>query len=563
MTNEALLMRMKAAQARGGRPTLEGGTIPRGPVGSSRDLNRIAAVPSWVPDRLELEDLKATLQLTGGMELRDIQARALLSAQYAGGLFAPIGVGQGKTLIAALLPTVLDRRAVVLTTPSLVKQAVSMVKEYSRHFLIRRDVKWVGYSTLSTASGQRILEDLDPDLIICDEAHNLKDRSSARTKRFLRFMKHKPGTILCALSGTITKRSVMDFAHLLELALGDASTLPHHWPTLKEWSEVLDVPKTGAPRHPGHLRAVFGADVRDGWRRKFISTCGVVASEADDVGSTLIIRRRPLPEHPIVLQQTKRLHERWERPDGEPLTTAMEVAAVERQIRLGGHYRWDWPLGVSVAEQLRWHDTRKYWLRALKLLMDMDGNKPGRDSPMLMERCVARGEYEDAFHFWEQWQLAKREIVGPKSVWSTLTLDPLEDIVAMVREPECIWTDIVAVGHKLAQLGGWRYYGAGDDTIIHEDGSKPIVASIQAHGTGRNLQMFSRALVAGGGPTGLVWQQMLGRHHRQGQTADEVRFDVLFPEELKAARADAKFIQEITGETQKLMLANMEDFDDE
>jgi hypothetical protein len=540
------------------------GVVQKGGVGHSEDLERIIRIPPWSPPEEDRQFLRSTLTLPGAtMSLRDVQLNALTAAMYAKGLFGAVGVGHGKTLIAALLPTVLDKRAVVLTTPTLVKQARQMTAEYRKHFLIRNDIEWVGYSKLSSASGQRLLHDLNPELVICDECHCLKSETAARTKRFLRFM-HETGAMFAGLSGTITKRSIMDFAHLLELAVGDSTPLPIERQVLKEWAEALDVPKTGRPRPEGQLRRVFGSPAREGWQKKFAGTCGVVVTAgADEVDASLIFKYRKLTPRPELEELVQRLQTRWERPDGEQITDAMTLARVERELRLGGHHKWLWKLGVPDHAKLRWLNDRARWLKELRELMKVHGNRPGRDSPFLMERCVARNEYPTVYPIWETWQNTKRSVEAPESVWASLSLTPLEEIVEMVREPVCIWTDIVAVGSKIAQLGGWRYYGGGDDTLTKEDGSKTIVCSIQAHGTGRNLQCFSKAVVAGGGPTGLMWQQLIGRHHRQGQEADEVRFTILFPEELAAARADAKYIEQMTGEQQKLLLAQVEEEEEE
>jgi hypothetical protein len=86
------------------------------------------------------------------------------------------------------------------------------------------------------------------------------------------------------------------------------------------------------------------------------------------------------------------------------------------------------------------------------------------------------------------------------------------------------------------------------------------VASIQAHGTGRNLQMFSRNLVVSCPSAGADWEQLLGRTHRQGQQADEVEYDFFdtFDHEVKTAVKDAAYIKDILGQDQRLLFADRE-----
>ena len=84
---------------------------------------------------------------------------------------------------------------------------------------------------------------------------------------------------------------------------------------------------------------------------------------------------------------------------------------------------------------------------------------------------------------------------------------------------------LTAFGRAVAEAGDFPFYGAGDVAaagILQENGKRTVVASIKAHGTGRNLQAFCRNLVANPPSDGATWEQLLGRTHRQGQEADEV-----------------------------------------
>jgi hypothetical protein len=57
-----------------------------------------------------------------------------------------------------------------------------------------------------------------------------------------------------------------------------------------------------------------------------------------------------------------------------------------------------------------------------------------------------------------------------------------------------------------------------------------------------------------------AWEQLIGRTHRQGQLADEVEVYVFahgaFADALETARERAKYIENTTGNTQKLLLAS-------
>ena len=543
------------------------------PVAHSRELDRILAIPRREIQTHLFEDVRAAVtKAQGRLRLRDLQCAALIEAHTAGGLFAPIAVGAGKSLVCALLPGVLaSERAVILAPAGLVKQGERMLDEYRRHFEIADGIRYLSYAALSSQSKASELADYAPDLIIADECHRLANPSAVRTRRFLRYMKAHTDTRFCALSGTITKRSIRDFAHLLALALGDWTPLPRDWPTLAEWSEALD---GEADRRPvGALVRLCSTpteDPRVGWRRRLLDTRGVVASDENEIGASLVIRSVPRPSSKKIDAALAHLASAWERPDGEYLTTALEVARTRRQLRCGGYYHWVWSEDTSLADQITWRSERSRYLADLREYLARCA-RPGMDSPGLVERAIvavwsttSRESFDRIRASYLACQRAIEGIDPPTAEWTWI-----DDVVVSAVEmrtrgssPIVIWTDTVPVGVAISKAIGAPYYGAGlrdSSAILDEDGSRTIVCSIQAHGEGRNLQAFDRALVVGGGPTGKVWEQLLGRHHRSGQTSDEVIFDVIFPDELDAAKRDAEYIEQTTGNRQKLLSATYVD----
>ncbi|RUO93093.1 hypothetical protein D7Y11_11445 [Corallococcus sp. AB018] len=101
----------------------------------------------------------------------------------------------------------------------------------------------------------------------------------------------------------------------------------------------------------------------------------------------------------------------------------------------------------------------------------------------------------------------------------------------------------------------------GLSTIIRENGKRSIVASLRAHGTGKNLTAFSRMLFVNPPADGGAWEQAIGRIHRQGQLADECEVELYqHTEELadafRKARDFARFIEQVEGTPQKLCFAS-------
>ena len=551
-------MKLDALRTLGAAPvTIHKGTTQWRPVGHSRELSRVLAIPRRQLNDDHNDGMRDLLQRPqGSLRLWDVQCRALVEAIHADGLFAALPVGTRKTLIGALLPTVLDKRAVYLTTPSLKRQVDDMLDEYRDSFHVRDDLVVESYSALSSQRRARLLEDFAPELIVADECHALAKPSAARTKRFLRYMKRNPETVFCGLTGSMVRKSLRDFAHLLQLALRDWTPLPRDWPTLTEWAEALDV---GGERPAGALAKLCREDEtpREGWGRRFRETRGVMTSENESCAAPLHIRSLGFEPSEIIAKAILDVEAKWERPDGEWLTTAIEVARVRRQLKLGGFYRWVWPDHVALDDIRRWCDTRRAYRQELTATLRNFGRE-GMDSPGLIEAAAERGE----IHLYTRadWEFCNATIPSPLVTWRWLDESLLTQVVDYLDRsgPVIVFVDNPTVGKRLADMLGTTYFGQGRkaaDALVVERGNRHVVASIRAHGTGRNLQAFYRALVVGGPTSGADWEQLLGRLHRAGQLASEVTYRVLWTDEVDRAREDAKFINETTGAPQKLLSA--------
>ena len=126
-----------------------------------------------------------------------------------------------------------------------------------------------------------------------------------------------------------------------------------------------------------------------------------------------------------------------------------------------------------------------------------------------------------------------------------------------------LWYDHDAFGRRVADLANVPFYGPGAKAsieILAERGDRALVVSIRAHGTGKNLQQFSRQLVANPPSDGAIWEQLLGRTHRQGQIADEVTVGIYrhtdeFRYALDKARELSAYITGTMGGASKLLRA--------
>lgn len=547
------------------------------PVKDSEDFGRVSALPRRELKiyQQQIDALHAEiLRPEATRRLRPIQALALLEARAQDGLFGPIGVGAGKTDVSLLLPTVMKSKVAVLLVPAALRTKVikhdypQLMREYYLPHLVggdvvpmdRESVLYVfSYSELSLAKNSDLLERLRPDLIVCDEAHALRHPTAARTKRFVRYFKANRTTRLAALSGTITSKSLKDYAHLAFLALKDGTFTPTKWVTLEEWAAALDVGPM--PTRPGVLRKWCRDDepTREGWRRRMVETPGVVATtESAFLGASLNFYERKV-EVPKELKAALRdLAATWTRPDGEEtFEDPMAYARCARQLATGFYYRWKWPRGEAEIVRRHWLSTRSDFHRAMARFLQYRA-KPGLDSPLLVTKAVQDGRV-DMPEYWA-WSAVK-DLCEPETEAVWLSRAVLENAAAWLEENKGIaWYEHVEIGKELAAMTGLRHYGAGADGIITERGDRSVIASIRAHGTGKNLQAFSTQLVITPPTSGTTWEQLLGRTHRPGQSADEVdvwlyRHTPEMKTALKKALADAEYQQATTGNDQKLLKA--------
>jgi hypothetical protein len=560
------------------------------PVGTSPEFERIRALPrrrlivgkgkvsvvrlkDGKPDAEELApkdypDATPYFARAGArLKLWPLQNAALHEISLANGGFLSISVGGGKTLVSLLAADALQsRRMVLLVKPQLRQQLLLRdVPFYSQHFRIPIDrIHVVSYNDLSSPRRRDILDKIRPDLIVADEAHSLRIRSSSRTRRFIRYMRENPGTRFVALSGTMSKRSILDFAHLIEFALRKNSPLPSHFRVLETWAEALDV--SDDPKDPGVLLELCqsGETVREGFRRRMVETQGVVASEEGSLGTTLIIQPRAIALPDVVREKLFHsktgLYATW-RIGEEELADGMALNRVARQIVSGFHYEWKWKDGQRDVE---WIMARRAWHKAVRDYLQHSSRRV-MDSPFLLARAAQEGRWEcDA---WAPWAAVKSRS-EPETVATWLSPFMVRDAViwarerAKAKENGIIFYEHTALGVAIAQVGELPLFGAGADATTADVRKTPvIVCSIKAQGEGKNLQAWNRMLVTAPPANGLSWEQMIGRVHRPGQQADEVVVEPYlhcdeFNSAFESAIKDAQYIEQTQGGKQKLLFAN-------
>lgn len=615
------------------------------PVQDSDDLERVLALPRREP--LDLKSVRAEAMVEYEMakyakpnssckcatidrqialgkrtcitRFLPMQAWMLHEIGIVRGLIAQASVGAGKTVCNILAPLAMglkeNESALLLVPPTLVEQTEIDYRLIAQHFrvpalMVRKagqddkpyqvagapTLYVVGYSMISQTENSDIFEEISPSLIIADECDALKDRTAARTMRFLRYFSgtdkmtkaerraRLSSTRLCAWTGSITDSRIEEYQHLALLALREKSPLPLSREVTEEWGRCLNANATSPAgrlleRMVETVDPVLGPlcrpgeSVRTGFHRRLRETMGFVIANAGRViveGSEdkreveLDIREKEAPPLPprvaealAKVRKGTRPDSMFGSPDDETLVDALAIAKCAQEVACGMFYRWKFPPIKGVLQKREtieeWYKARKLWNSELRDML-MRGEE-FLDTPKLCENAARRayGEMErdprrpvwksDA---WPRW----RDIMD-KVVWEpeACRIDPFlaQDAAdwgnenrgiiwyGMTEFAEWVWELSGPPGKRLTLHRGGPKAG---ELLRNESGERSIIASIKSHGRGRNgLQyIFNHQLVAQTPASASAYEQLLGRLDRKGQREDRVITEIyLHTREVKKA----------------------------
>lgn len=654
-----------------------GGKGPQAAV--DHEIARILSLPyiqegvARCPDRDTYEKTLLNHVCPREFRLRPVQIDAVYTYEMYGGLFAPVGVGWGKTIISILIAKIgMQRRGhqrvVIMTPPEVYDQLSKRDLPQARQLLALDGIPfWLvkggrqerlrtarqpgpgvfvySYSSLSTVTGYDELMAISPSLWIQDEAHYLASPHSARTRRWNAVANEVGQAVaggklgpdcraktleMAAMSGTITKKRVSDYAHLARRCLRDSSPVPIKDSAVDAFGAAVDADVSGVgmtdldrlrmellikwanehefyplehPNDQGVHRTLQEA-TRESYQLRLRTSPGVVATGDASAACSLIISwsepARPRSE------------------DAERMAKLMEQVTVDMVtpdgdiIDYGMHtFKWLWELSSGFYNSLRWPTLKEIVAANLrrgkaisdkeaeallmgakshnKLLQEyhrqlrvfLDGHiQPGCDTPMLvgqelthvMNGRVPRFQIPrtllDAYraHKGALYDDLPERKQLPTRVCSYKVDAAVEWCKAHAPEHKgpggLVWYHHPEIGlwlhERLTEEGiNHTMAGAGANEAAYAAG---LVVCSYAHATGKNLQKQSRNLVVELRREATIMEQMLGRTHRQGQEADDVRADVLVSNGFdlalfNAILKDADYIQSTTGMLQRLCYA--------
>jgi hypothetical protein len=549
-----------------------------------------------------------------GFRLQRVQAEALQIFSEQGGLFAPIEVGGGKTLIGL--------RAVGIAIEQGLKRVMMFVPPQVYSQLVNHDIaqvrRWVPlgcsfyllggkspakrkqmaggrrgcwvmpYSLLSRPDSFELLEQIRPDLMIFDEAHNLKNRGAARTKRIMTYWRRfRPHVV--AMSGTMTSKSLNDYAHLLLMCLRDGAPVPLDANTVQEWAATIDSEQKqteafhGKKTGPGPLRPLIvwsnknfpkeqldftTTGFRSAFMNRLMTTPGVVASPADSLGVSLVIENERADKMAstggaLLQELTDQLEEHWVSPCGDEIEHAMLIWKWNSELSAGIYNSLIWPDEDALAGRLNirssvskdllersksYHSGLQYYHKELRTWFRNYPHRPGLDTPMLIGGNMARYGHRDVgevlYKAWKNKNDLKGDDIIERDKLPVRVCDykikmalkwaqKQEDggIVWFHHKEVGLWLNEVLTAAGLPVI----YCPAGkaaNQFLTSPDAAekcagKILICSISSHGTGKNLQFMQNQLFAQLPISEMAFEQAIGRTHRKGQEADEIYIGTL------------------------------------
>jgi hypothetical protein len=479
------------------------------------------------------------------------------------------------------------------------------------------------YSLLSARDAVETLKAIKPDTIIGDEIHEVGRKSAARTKRLFDYIDTYDPEVV-GLSGTITGKSVQDYWHIIKSALGQNCPLPLSSTLASEWATVIDSDsksvegrgdlseaKSGplmplvdwARRHfPEEKFSASVPGFRKAYRCRLNSAPGVVSTGLAEIGTSLTLHNTNLEQQLEAATGYERLkelietvEELWETPNGDEIEHAIHTWKWLYELSAGFYNELTWPEPKDYAERKRISENKAADIldRAIehhaagqeyaKELRKFLQNSPpeGMDTPMLVG-----GEL---YRHGDDW--AHTELYKLWSAWRDLDFEGRPDRDSNAVRI-CDYKIVAALEHaaELAsqgkgglfwyhhqEIGSWaaEYFEEAGLPVLHcpagpahnksiidkVNKDKIILASMSAHGTGKNLQHFEENYFIQWPRPAKIAEQTLGRTHRNGQKADELivhlNNTLIFDKmNFAACLNDALYIHQTTGNRQKLIYCN-------
>ena len=533
-------------------------------VRRTADFRRIEALPRRVVTRKLAESLvsKWTQRLavpgSGGI-LKPWQAMAFEELEAYRGALLGYPVGLGKTLISALAPVVLGSKRAVLIIPAALKE-----KTYSDFAALRG--KWrlpspfpriLTREELQTETNALLLWQIKPDLITVDEADDLANSEASVPTRISRYRTEAgEDCVVLAMTGSLARKSIMGYWHLLLLCLGSAAPVPLDRTEAKDWAKAIDEGIRGQRPHPGPLGATV-EEARAWFASRTAETPGVILVDEDSCSAPLDVRVRIAPEDKILDGYYKTFLTEFTNPDGFDVTDPLSRFRMDQQMGGAGMY-----LLMDPPPPKPWADARRTFAKFVRaaILHSRNSSNPIETEAQVVRRYRARPEVTN----WIRIEPTFTPHTRP--VWLTESLlEAAEAWLAESDAPGVVWYGVVEFGDALMRRTGLPRFGPGGKDQqgrgLHVAPPGNVIVSWNANKRGFNLQRFKRMLIMQPPSSAKYLEQIIGRSHRQLQF-DRVAVDLMAGsggalDAIASSIREAEYVRDTLRMTQKVLRANV------
>jgi hypothetical protein len=607
------------------------------------EMNRIIGLPRVpdVPDDIqqEMSDL-LLLSSSTWKTLNKTQVAAMLAYLMYDGLLGAVGVGWGKTFISfkiADLAYAKGKRKILLLVPAnCVVKTAHEIPELMEETALNLPIHIIGgqtkakrskliqetsglfimsYAQLSLKDTSEMIKAISPEVIIADECHKLAKVDSSCTMRIDRYMNENPKTEFCGMSGTLTNKTLYDYAHLARWACRKNSPLPDNGHELDQWCDVLattfsehvmgvtfkpliDWARANYPKEQFLNNEV--ASLRRAYKYRFTTTPGIVSSGDAKVNVSLMIQNNEITNaksyqgYEELIQHMDNVNDYMMNPAGEEIEYALHKFKYMYELTSGFFLELYWEDDEVVSKHLNipYHEAHErlerskehleacqlYWAQQRKWLEEHA--QEGLDMPSLLEDAMLehQARYVGNELYTKFAYMKSKEFEGriDRAERSHRVCDyKVQEAVKFYKPLKKLNKGCLFWVHH-HEMGRWlveAFKEAGMECIYADATKKgelqilnknnkhlPIIASTASHGTGKNLQHFSENYFVQFSRSATTMEQAIGRTHRQGQKSDQLIMNTNFTTEFdhemfSATIADSLYIAQ-TQNRQKLIYAD-------
>lgn len=402
------------------------------------------------------------------------------------------------------------------------------------------------------------------------------------------------------MSGTITTKSLKDFTHIAFMCVPENAPVPDSWAELETWRLALDEGVNPVSRvEPGALLAFcderetgleLTTAARRGYQRRLRETPGIVATTDDTVRASLQIDALEAPKSAAIddaftrLRGDTRKHREggpnsgyngWQLPDGYECVDGVEVYRHALELALGFFYVWDpRPPPEWILARALWGKFVRKTIKLGKLDSDLDVANHAHEFHVTVDMMLKEDDLDPhkdprvgARHVYDHWrELRDTYQRNQRAVWICDSVLKQAKAWLDSHSRGILWTRHIAFGNRLSEVSGYPYFGQeGLDASgrLIDDARGPIIASLDANKTGRDLQFnWSDNLFMTAMADGAECEQAFARTHRDGQDEDTVGVSLFVGciehvGAFETAQSKARYIEDITGQPQKLNFADV------